>query len=138
MATTEPDESRVPSIGDVSAADLVAIGNVLALYVHLVDSREFDRLGEVFTNDAVYDFSAVRGNVVSGLPAVAAAIEALPPPASHLVASSYFPPGASADRVEVVSKYLARLENRTVIGGVYRDEARRTASGWRIAVRTLE
>ncbi|WP_352231943.1 nuclear transport factor 2 family protein [Actinomycetospora sp. NBRC 106375] len=42
--------------------DVVAIEQLIALHGHLVDDRELHRLGELFTNDAVYDVSALRAD----------------------------------------------------------------------------
>ena len=38
--------------------DRVAIYELIALHGHLMDAGEFDRLGELFTNDFVYDVEA--------------------------------------------------------------------------------
>ncbi len=54
----------VPSdLHGLSSEDVVAIQYVIMKYGFLIDDREFDRLGEVFTEDAVVDYrpSEARG-----------------------------------------------------------------------------
>ncbi len=38
-------------------ADRLAIHELLALHGHLMDDGQFDRLGELFTSDVVYDLT---------------------------------------------------------------------------------
>jgi hypothetical protein len=45
----------------MSADDRLAIQDLLAHYAHVVDSRDFDRLDEVFTPEARIDFGAFGG-----------------------------------------------------------------------------
>ena len=40
----------------LSSEDVLAIQGVIVKYGFLIDDREFDRLGEVFTEDAVVDY----------------------------------------------------------------------------------
>nr|WP_245839131.1 nuclear transport factor 2 family protein [Nocardia donostiensis] len=40
---------------DITAEDLIAIHETIALHGHLADDREWDRLGEVFAADVVFD-----------------------------------------------------------------------------------
>ena len=42
----------------VGPADIVDIHQLMALYTHLLDNREFGRLGEVFADDAEADYSS--------------------------------------------------------------------------------
>jgi len=54
----------------ISTADRLAIHELLALYGHLIDDREFLRLHEIFTMDAVFDLSLYGGTSYSGLEAI--------------------------------------------------------------------
>ena len=49
-----------------TAEDFIAIQQLLALHGHLIDGREFERLGELFTADAVYDVSARGLGLIGG------------------------------------------------------------------------
>ena len=65
--------------------DVVAIQQLMALYGHVVDDGDLGRLGDVFTEDGVFDLSAMTGEVHRGLPAIRDffALGAPPHPPSH-------------------------------------------------------
>lgn len=52
----------------LTADDKWAIGETLALHGHLFDEGELDRLDELFTDDVVYDVSALGSDVRQILP----------------------------------------------------------------------
>src|SRR5580704_11220327 len=52
------------------AGDIVAIQQLLALYGHVIDEREWQRVGELFTATAVYDMSDFGLGVVHGAAAI--------------------------------------------------------------------
>jgi hypothetical protein len=59
----------------LESSDIVAITQVVNLYGHVLDARDWDRLTEVFTDDGVFDLSDVvipgAGSPVhEGLPAI--------------------------------------------------------------------
>jgi hypothetical protein len=56
--------------------DTVQIARVLALWGHLMDDRELDRLGEVLTEDAQWDGSAFGFAPVVGLEAITSVLSA--------------------------------------------------------------
>ena len=53
-----------------SIEDTLAIHSVIALYGHLIDDRQFSRLNEIFTADAVFDLSGYGGERYQGLAAI--------------------------------------------------------------------
>ena len=55
-----------------SLEDKMAIQEVIALYGHIIDDRQFSRLNEIFTTDAVFDLSGYGGERYEGLPAIEA------------------------------------------------------------------
>ena len=55
-----------------SPADRFAIHELIALYGHLIDERQFSRLGEIFTADATFDLTGYDGTSYHGLPAIQA------------------------------------------------------------------
>ena len=57
--------------------DRLAIHELIALHGHLVDAGEFGRLGEVFTDDFVYDVSALGFGSLAGAEAFTEASRAL-------------------------------------------------------------
>jgi hypothetical protein len=124
-------------VAGVTTEDIVAIGQLIALYGHVVDG-EVQRLAEIFTDDAVFDASAFGQGVHRGLPAIAAifALGAPPHPPAHLTTNTVvqaIPEGVSAH-----SKWLT-IDRATggVRSGDYVDRVVATPDGWRIAHRSI-
>jgi SnoaL-like domain len=44
----------------MDASDIIEIHQLLGLYGHLVDGKEWDRFAELFEADAVLDYTGVR------------------------------------------------------------------------------
>jgi hypothetical protein len=120
-------------------ADILAIHQLLALYGHIIDEREWQRVGELFTADALYDMSDFGLGVMRG----AAAIRALwsRPDAIHPLAHHETSIVVTEDpdgRVRVLSKGLGIGPNGRVGSVVYRDVVVRTSDGWRFAERKAQ
>ena len=120
----------------LAVADTLAIHELLALYGHIIDEREWQRVDELFTATTVYDMTDFGLGSVQG----AAAIRELwsRPDASHPIAHhatniviSEQPDGT----VRVLSKGLGVGPNGRVGSVVYRDVVERTPAGWRFASR---
>jgi 3-phenylpropionate/cinnamic acid dioxygenase small subunit len=125
----------------LDTADLLAIHQLLALYGHLLDDGHFDRLSEIFAEDAVLTFpgrerAAIRtGAAITQFFATAAGSSA------HHTTNIVVV--ADGDRVRVRSKFLVpytRPEHdvHRWYGGVYEDVVVRTPNGWRIASRAID
>lgn len=117
--------------------DRLAIHDLLALHGHLVDAGALDRLGELFTDDVVYDLTPLGGTVLEGVDEVAASARELGVnnPVAHLVTNILIEePG---DEVTARSKFLGVRRDGSVGSGVYDDVLRRTPEGWRIARRRV-
>lgn len=54
----------------LETADIVEIQQMLNLVHHLVDLRDFDNYGRVYTDDATYDLTYRKLPLVQGLPAI--------------------------------------------------------------------
>ena len=116
--------------------DRLAIHDLLALHGHL-DAGALDRLGELFTDDVVYDLTPLGGTVLEGVDEVAASARELGvnSPVAHLVTNIVIDePG---DEVTARSKFLGVRRDGSVGSGVYDDVLRRTPEGWRIARRRV-
>jgi hypothetical protein len=61
----------------LSTDDRVAIYELIALHGHLVDAGELNRLGELFTDDFVYDVAALGFGSLEGADALTEASRAL-------------------------------------------------------------
>jgi hypothetical protein len=119
--------------------EVLAIHELLALYGHIIDEREWQRVDELFTHDSLYDMREFGLGQVRG----AAAIRALwsQPNASHPLAHHATNILVSEDpdgTVRVLSKGLGVGPNGRVGSVAYRDVVARTAAGWRFLSRTAQ
>jgi SnoaL-like domain len=119
--------------------DILAIQQLLALYGHIIDEREWARVDELFTPSSTYDMTAFGLGVVQG----AGAIRELwsRPDAAHPLAHHATNIVISTDAdgtVRVLSKGLGVGSGGRVGSVVYRDVVVRTAAGWRFASRKAQ
>ncbi len=122
----------------LTVADRLAIHELLALHGHLMDAGEFDRLGELFTPDIVYDVSAFGAGELHGFAAIEAAGRALGDrnPLGHHVTNIIV--GQDPDgTVRARSKGLGVNLDGTTGSVVYDDILHNGPAGWRIAHRTV-
>ena len=128
-----------PSVGAGSPAptDVLAILRLLGLYAHLIDDGQYDRLSEVFSDDAVMR-SAIEGRSFVGLREITAHLRGrTDPPVGHHMSDAVIT--ASTDgRVDVRSKGLVVLDRSRVHSIVYTDFVLPTPAGWRITERTID
>jgi hypothetical protein len=122
----------------LSLEDRLAIYELLALHGHLVDSGAFDRLGELFTDDVVYDLTALGSEQLTGIEALARSALALGDanPLAHHVTNALILAG-DADEATVRSKGIAVRSDGSTGTVVYEDLVRRTPVGWRVARRAV-
>ena len=115
--------------------DIVAIQQLMAHYGHLVDAREFPRLGEIFADDGAFDVTAYQAGRHEGLAAVIAFFERASHPPAHHSTNLYVFQADGETRAS--SKYAVPSEAGRMYGGDYRDRLVRTANGWRIQERIV-
>ncbi|MFD1544830.1 nuclear transport factor 2 family protein [Nonomuraea guangzhouensis] len=116
--------------------DTVEIAQVLALWGHIMDDREWGRLGEVLTKDAVWDASAFGFEPVAGLEAITSVLSSDGHARAHHTTNIVVSEGPG-EEARVRSKGLGVMDGGTVISAVYTDELRRAADGWRISRRAI-
>ncbi|MQY30092.1 nuclear transport factor 2 family protein [Nocardia aurantia] len=122
---------------DISAADRIAIHEVIALHGHVVDDRDVDRLGEVFTDDVVMDVGGFGYGTIRGLAAMREVVrtaKAEEHPIGHHV-TNIVVVGRDGDEVRARSKALAVGADGSTGTGTYEDVLRREPQGWRIGYR---
>lgn len=122
----------------LSLEDRIAIEEVVALHGHLFDEGELDRLGELFTDDVVYDTSAFGGGQLVGIPALRDAALALGdrnPVAHHI--TNVVVTEVREGEVRVRSKGLAVMADGKAGSVSYDDTIVRVAAGWRIKRRAM-
>jgi hypothetical protein len=123
----------------LTAEDRLEIYELLALHGHLMDAGEFDRLGELFTEDFAYDVEAYGFGVLEGAEAFADAALALGDgnPLGHHVTNALVTGALGDGEATVRSKGIGVNADGTCGTVVYDDLVRRTGAGWRIARRTV-
>jgi len=120
----------------LSIEDILEIQQLVNLYGHIIDERQYSRVCELFTEDALYDMSDFASGVHRGTAAIAAlwaSAGAKHPLAHHAtnIVVSADPDGT----VRVISKGMGVRKDGTVGTVVYRDVVNRMANGWRITER---
>ncbi len=116
-------------------ADTLAIHQLLALYGHIVDEKEWDRTNELFTEDLLFDASDFGSPVSHGIPALREIWETTDQhPLAHHATNIVISQDADGT-VRVLSKGLGIGAKGRVGSVVYRDIVRKQAQGWRIASR---
>lgn len=119
----------------MDVADTLSIHQLLALYGHVVDERDWDRMDDLFTADLVFDASDFGSEVAYGIAALRHVWETTDqhPLAHHAtnIVISQGPDGV----VHVLSKGIGIGAKGRAGSVVYRDIVRKEADGWRIARR---
>jgi hypothetical protein len=119
------------------AEDTLAIHELLALYGHIIDGREWQRVDELFTATARYDMREFGLGLVEGAAAIRelwSRPDAMHPLAHH--ATNIVVSTAADGTVRVLSKGLGVGPNGRVGSVVYHDVVERTQAGWRFAARS--
>jgi hypothetical protein len=125
----------------VGPADIVDIHQLMALYTHLLDNREFGRLGEVFADDAEADYSS--GGVtrrLTGLDDIVTFLSDANASSAHHISNVYVyeQDGAVCARTKFFVPYTRpQHDPHRWYGGDYEDVLIRTSAGWRIRRRTV-
>lgn len=128
---------------DGPVADRLAIGDLLDLYAHALDSRAFDLLGEVFSPDADLDYGSAGGPHGTPTEVVAWIERSFDGIAmtQHLITNRRIT--VDGDEATAVSYLLNPLRAHgddavLLVGGSYHDRLRRTDRGWRVTARRFE
>lgn len=124
---------------EVPPEDVVRITQIEHLYGHLLDGRRWDRLGEVFTDDAAFDLTgadlgAVTGKRYEGLAAIRALFADTQHALAHHASNVYV--YRDGGDVRVASKFFGPAPGG-MLSAQYDDVAVRTPAGWRLRERRV-
>lgn len=116
--------------------DFVAIQQLQALYVHIIDKKYWDRMGEIYAEDGVFDGSASDFGVHTGPANIAKQLAERARSVHHT--SNVFVESSPEDESRAVgyAKFLMVGQDGAVRSGEYDDEYVRTPAGWRFQRRT--
>jgi 3-phenylpropionate/cinnamic acid dioxygenase small subunit len=125
---------------NITAEDRFAIHEVIALHGHVADDRDWDRLGEVFVDDVVFDVTDYGYGTLHGLQAMQELVRSsrddTNQPLGHHVTNIVIV-GQDDGRVRAHSKAIAVAVDGTSGSAVYEDVLRRETQGWRISYRKV-
>jgi hypothetical protein len=121
---------------EFSLEDRLSIHELVSLHGHLMDDGAFERFGELFTPDVVYDVSSMGGSELVGIAAVAEAALALGDrnPLGHHVTNVVIVASGGSE-ASVRSKGIGVLADGSTGSVVYEDLVVCVPDGWRIAHR---
>ncbi|WP_433081254.1 nuclear transport factor 2 family protein [Dactylosporangium sp. CA-052675] len=122
----------------ITADDRIAITDLINSHGHLTDRGDFDGLSALFTEDVVYDVSALGSGTLVGLAAAREAALALADanPVAHHVTNIVLRETADGT-VNALSKGFGVMADGSTGSVTYEDTVERTAVGWRIAHRVV-
>lgn len=122
----------------LTADDRFAITELINSHGHLTDGGDFEGLQALFSEDVVYDVSALGGGVLVGPESIREAALSLGDanPVAHHVTNIVFTE-AHDGTARTVSKGLGIMTDGTVGSATYEDTFERGASGWRLTHRTV-
>lgn len=109
--------------------DLLDIHQVASLYAHLIDNQLWDRIGDVYAEDATYH--SPRGEGV-GLAGIVAYLSGNPQPLTHHTTNVHVVLSDDGNEARGVAKYLCVRPDLSVTAGDYEDHWVRTPAGWRL------
>ena len=122
----------------ISSDDYVQIQRLFIRYSNMIDERQYSRIDEVFTDDAIYDATAFGLGRHAGKTEIASCLLAAEPnhPLLHVPINAE----VGTDDQGVVrsfSRCLAILDTGAVSQCTYNDVLVKTAAGWRIDERII-
>ncbi|MEW5423332.1 nuclear transport factor 2 family protein [Amorphus sp. 3PC139-8] len=114
----------------IASGAVVEIHQLLGRYCHILDARAWDRLGEVFADNAVLDADTVGLGVHEGIAAIAAVWRTTEHPIAHHV-SAIVVEERESGVADILSKGVFAWPDR-ITGGDYIDVAVEAGLGWRL------
>lgn len=127
------------SESELPAADRFDLQQLVGLYSHLVDDKDWDGLDAVFVEESIFDLSSGGTGMpkLEGLDALRRFFQDLQHPVAHHTTNLLIDRPQSDGAILLRSKALVVYEDGRVGSAEYRDRAVRTRRGWRIHTRTV-
>lgn len=117
-------------------ADRLELHELPGRYGDAIDDRAWDRLAQIFTEDAVFDLTDLGAPRLEGLAAIKQYIaEDADHPRTHTMTNIYVDETAEGARLSF--RILALLPERRVGTASYYDDVVKTPDGWRVQHRVI-
>ena len=118
-------------------ADRLELHELPGRYGDIIDDRDWDRLGTIFTDDAVFDLTDLGAPRLEGLTAIRDFMaDEAEHPRTHTMTNIYV--NETAAGVELKFRILALLGGGKVGTASYHDLVVNTPDGWRVQDRMLK
>jgi hypothetical protein len=116
---------------ELKLEDRLELHEIAAHYGDLIDERDWEGLGLVFTTDAVFDAIDLGMPLLTGLDMIRRHMDKSPNhPLGHHITNIYVQ--TDGDEVILRSRIIAAGHRGRVSSAGYRDRVVKTAQGWRI------
>jgi hypothetical protein len=100
-------------------------------YGDAIDDRDWDRLGLIFTDDAVFDLTDLKAPRLDGIDEIVRFMdEEAAHPHTHMMTNIYA--DATADGARLRFRIVALMPKGKVTTGSYYDDVVKTPDGWRV------
>jgi 3-phenylpropionate/cinnamic acid dioxygenase small subunit len=120
----------------MDSADRIELHELPGRYGDAIDDRDWDRLGQIFTEDAVFDLTDLGEPRLDGLAEIKRYMaEDAKHPRTHLMTNIYV--DEMAEGVRLLFRIVALLPDRVVGTASYYDDVVKTADGWRVHHRVI-
>lgn len=117
-------------------ADRLELHELPGRYGDAIDDRDWDRLDQIFTDDAVFDLTDLGEPRLEGLDAIKAYMDTeARHPRTHTMTNIYV--DETDDGVMLHFRILALLPEGRVGTASYHDRVVKTPDGWRVADRMI-
>ena len=117
-------------------ADRLELHELPGRYGDAIDDRDWDRLDQIFTADAVFDLTDLGAPRLEGLDAIKRYMaEDANHPRTHTMTNIYV--DETAEGATLRFRILALLPERRVGTASYYDDVVKTAEGWRVQNRVI-
>jgi hypothetical protein len=117
-------------------ADRIELHELPGRYGDAIDDRDWERLGTIFTEDAVFDITDLGEPRLEGLAEIRRYMdEDAKHPRTHLMTNIYV--DETPDGVRLYFRIVALLPERVVGTASYYDDVVKTPAGWRVQHRVI-
>jgi len=120
----------------MDAADRLELHELPGRYGDAIDDRDWERLDDIFTADAVFDLTDLGSRRCEGLDDIKRFMDLeAEHPRTHLMTNVYV--DETPGRVRLSFRIIALLAGGKVGTASYYDDVVRTPAGWRVANRVI-